>query len=184
VPHLRIANPQDAAALAQIAEATFRATFGATNSSAHMDAHCRESYSAALQAAELADPNMATWVAEHAGDLVAYAQLRWGTAPACVRAQRPGEIYRFYVADAWHGKGIAQQLMQACIAAISQRGCDGAWLGVWERNPRAISFYQKFGFREVGEHSFDLGGDLQRDLVMARSIDQDMVEQPVAARPS
>jgi ribosomal protein S18 acetylase RimI-like enzyme len=44
------------------------------------------------------------------------------------------------------------------------------WLGVWEHNPRAIAFYKKYGFISVGEHPFPLGGDLQRDIVMAKPL--------------
>jgi ribosomal protein S18 acetylase RimI-like enzyme len=60
--------------------------------------------------------------------------------------------------------------MDACIGELTTRRSDVAWLGVWERNPRAISFYRKFGFAEVGEHVFSLGNDPQRDIVMARKI--------------
>jgi len=49
-------------------------------------------------------------------------------------------------------------------------GSDVAWLGVWERNPKAIAFYRKFAFQEVGEHVFQLGNDAQRDLVMVRTL--------------
>jgi len=44
------------------------------------------------------------------------------------------------------------------------------WLGVWERNARAIAFYRKQGFEVVGEQEFMLGADRQRDLVMARRL--------------
>jgi ribosomal protein S18 acetylase RimI-like enzyme len=47
------------------------------------------------------------------------------------------------------------------------------WLGVWERNPRAISFYKKWGFVEEGDHTFALGGDPQRDIVMVRAVDSE-----------
>jgi len=49
-------------------------------------------------------------------------------------------------------------------------GADVAWLGVWEQNPRAISFYAKNGFAVVGEHVFVLGKDPQRDLVLAKRL--------------
>jgi len=42
---------------------------------------------------------------------------------------------------------------------------------VWERNPRAIAFYRKCGFAEVGTHTFVFGTDRQRDLVLARALD-------------
>ena len=44
------------------------------------------------------------------------------------------------------------------------------WLGVWERNPRAIAFYEKCGFRDVGSQLFIVGSDPQTDRVMVRSI--------------
>jgi ribosomal protein S18 acetylase RimI-like enzyme len=53
---------------------------------------------------------------------------------------------------------------------MERRRSDVAWLGVWERNARAIAFYRKFGFAEVGEHVFLLGKDPQRDVVMARPV--------------
>ena len=180
MPHLRTATPGDAAALAALAERTFRDTFAAMNTAEDMDRHCRQSYGASIQAAEIADPARVTLVCETlisetpisktAGELVAYAQLRWNKAPACVKGQAPGEIQRLYVASDWHGKGLAQQLMQACLDEMQKRGNDMVWLGVWEKNLRAIAFYQKFGFVEVGDHTFALGGDNQRDIVMARTL--------------
>ena len=57
--------------------------------------------------------------------------------------------------------------MAAVLSAAAQANCDHVWLGVWERNPKAIAFYRKFGFEVIGEHRFVLGRDPQRDLVMA-----------------
>jgi len=44
------------------------------------------------------------------------------------------------------------------------------WLGVWERNPRAIAFYGKCGFVDVGHHAFVVGTEEQTDRVMARAV--------------
>jgi len=135
-----------------------------------MDVHCRSSYGEQIQAAEISDPGMITLLGEDEGRLIGYAQLRWGGAPGCVSAKSSSEIHRLYVVEGWHGKGIAQELMSACIDEIAQHGSDAVWLGVWERNPKAISFYRKAGFVEVGDHTFPLGGDPQRDIVMVRSV--------------
>jgi ribosomal protein S18 acetylase RimI-like enzyme len=170
VPDIRTARPEDAKALALVAEATFRAAFGAMNAPGDMDRHCRDSFGERIQAAEIADPGRETLVVEHDRRLIGYAQLRWGEPPACIRAHRPAEIQRIYVVEGWHGLGVAQALMAACLDAIRRRGSDAAWLGVWEHNPRAIAFYRKFGFVEAGEHVFPLGGDPQRDVVMVKSI--------------
>jgi ribosomal protein S18 acetylase RimI-like enzyme len=87
-----------------------------------------------------------------------------------VVAAAPGEVQRLYVAREFHGMGIARSLMLACLDEMNVVRSDVAWLGVWEHNPRAIAFYRKFGFAEVGEHIFPLGSDPQRDIVMARPV--------------
>ena len=165
---IRRAVGADAAGLAVLAERTFRAAFEADNTAADMAAHVAGSYGPALQATEIADPGRTTLVAEAAGALVAYAQLRPGDAPSCVAGPSPLELQRFYVDAAWHGRGLAQALMAAVLEAADAAGASTVWLGVWERNPRAIAFYRKAGFAEVGAQGFLVGSDLQRDLVMAR----------------
>ncbi len=170
MPTVRKAGPDDAQPLARIAERTFRDTFGAQNTAEALELHCLVSYGEAIQAHEISAPNLVTLLAQEGGQLVGFAQLRWDGAPACVAATSPGEIQRLYVVKEWHGRGVAQDLMKACLEEIRRRGSDVVWLGVWERNPRAISFYKKFGFIEVGAHVFPLGRDPQRDIVMARPV--------------
>jgi GNAT superfamily N-acetyltransferase len=167
---IRAAVDADAGALAELAERTFRAAFEADNTAEDMAAHVARSYSPARQAAELADPALATLVAEHDGALVAYAQLRRGSAPACVTGPSPVEVWRFYVDQVWHGRGLARALMGAAAGAASDGGAATLWLGVWERNPRAMAFYGKMGFTPVGAQVFLLGDDPQRDLVMAAPV--------------
>lgn len=164
---VRRALRSDAKELSALAEATFRETFAADNTPENMALHCSSSYGEDVQAAEIADPDRVTLVCESGGTLIGFAQLRWGRAPGCVVASAPGEIQRLYVAREHHGRGVAQALMRACLAEMRSRGSDVVWLGVWERNPRAIAFYRKFGFAEVGEQVFPLGEDPQRDIVMA-----------------
>lgn len=167
---IRKANSIDAAPLAKLVEETFRATFGAMNSAENMDNHCHSSYSEVIQSCEINDPNVITLVVEDSKKLIAYAQLRWGATPDCISGKSPGEIQRLYVSSAYHGKGIAKNLMETCIQELKSLGKDVVWLGVWELNPRAISFYKKSGFVEVAEHIFNLGGDSQRDIIMQRAV--------------
>lgn len=141
------------------------------NNADDIECHCRESFSHSIQSAEITNPNMVTLLSEISGDLVGFSQLRWAEAPNCVAARRPGEIQRFYVDADYHGKGVAGDLMDASLTEMRARGLDMIWLGVWERNAKAIAFYVKFGFVEVGDHVFQLGGDPQRDTIMARSVD-------------
>jgi GNAT superfamily N-acetyltransferase len=170
-PEIRRAHARDATALSVLAERTFRDTFAAVNTGADMDLHCSRVYSPALQAAEIADPGIVTLVADERGSLVAFAQLhRRGKSPDCVTASPAAELRRIYVDGALQGTGLAGRLLERVVEAAVEGGARALWLGVWEHNPRALRFYRRAGFVEVGEHVFMVGSDPQRDLVMARDL--------------
>lgn len=169
---IRPATPSDASNLAGIAERTFREAFAADNSAEDIDAHCASKFGAEVQRREIADPKWVTLLAEVAGEVVGYAQLRLERATDCVQAARPAELHRIYVAGEWHARGVAGELMRAVHAAAARAGSDCIWLGVWERNAKAIAFYRKWGFSVVGDHVFMLGQDPQRDLIMIADLDR------------
>ncbi len=168
---IRRAELSDALRRAELAELTFRNTFEATNTPEDMNLHCAAFYSEAIQAREISDPKMATLVCEHKEQFVGFAQLRWERSAACIKAERPAEIQRLYVCETWHGKGVAQDLMSESMALAKAHGSDQVWLGVWEHNPRAMAFYGKWGFSAVGDHTFPVGSNPQRDIIMARVVD-------------
>ena len=123
-----------------------------------MNAYIATTYSVEKQRREIEDPGIITLLAEDGAALIGFAQLR--VEPAAV------EIARFYVDRQWHGRGLAQQMMGACFDTARGLRVGKVWLAVWERNPRAIAFYSKCGFRDVGSQPFILGSDLQTDRVM------------------
>ena len=119
---VRTAGRPDAKQLSSLAEATFRDTFEATNAPETMALHCRTGYGEAIQATEIADPDMVTLVCESQGTLVGFAQLRWGESPSCVVAAAPREIQRLYVAREFHGLGVARQLGHSRVPGdVSER---------------------------------------------------------------
>ena len=167
---IRTGKASDAAALAELAARTFRETFAADNRPEDLAIYMARSYGVAQQTRELLDPAVATLLAEVDGTLAGYAQLREGTAPACVSGEAPIELWRLYVAHAWHGRGVAQTLMRAIETEAHRRGGRTLWLGVWERNERAKAFYEKTGFTDVGSHIFMVGTDAQTDRILVRPV--------------
>jgi diamine N-acetyltransferase len=167
---IRRAEQDDALALAVLAEATFRAAFAQDNTAANMELHCAANYGPPLQLAEIQDPARETWVAQLEGRFVAYVQLRFDAASPIISDERPVEIQRFYVDAAHHGAGLAHQLMSHVLTRVEAAGYAALWLGVWERNARALAFYRKWGFEVVGKHTFRVGSDPQCDLLMRRDV--------------
>lgn len=173
---VRRASLADAAALSRIAASTFRDTFERENTPEDMARYLAEAFTPEKQAAEITAADSIVLVAEHVSEsdtpeLVGYAHLVEGPAPDAVSGQAPMELKRFYVARAWHGRRVAHALMDAAIDAARRRRVRTLWLGVWERNPRAVAFYAKYGFTRVGEHTFVLGTDAQTDWLFSRPLE-------------
>jgi ribosomal protein S18 acetylase RimI-like enzyme len=164
----------DAAALAEFAARTFEEAFGAATDPADMAAHLAGTYRPELQAAELVDPDVVTLVAMQQDALVAYAQVRRNAAPpACITVSDPVEVQRFYADSSVRGTGLAAQLMRRALQAALALGGRHAWLGVWENNARAIAFYRKAGFEEIGLTVYVVGSDAQTDRVFLTPLAPD-----------
>ncbi|HEU4994919.1 MAG TPA: GNAT family N-acetyltransferase [Gemmatimonadaceae bacterium] len=168
-PRIFRASSRDARRLAAFASRMFRLTFESQNTPEDMAAHVASAFSEALQRSEIDDPNGITLLAEQRDTLVGYAQLRAGEPPGCVSDRGALELMRFYVDPTLHGRGFAHALMRETLAVASSRA-RSIWLGVWERNARAIAFYEKWGFVDVGQHQFVLGTDRQIDRIMWRAL--------------
>jgi len=167
---IRVGVATDATALAELAARTFRETFAADNRPEDIALHTAHAYGTSQQERELADPDIATLLVEVDGQLAGYAQLRSSVPPACVTGEEPIELWRFYIAQPWQGRGVAHALMRKVERDAYRRGGRTLWLGVWERNERAKAFYHKNGFMDVGSHVFMVGTDAQTDRILVRPL--------------
>ena len=167
---IRRAKADDAGLLAELGARTFSETFAADNTAENMAAYLASSFNLAQQTIELADPAATFLIAEVGRVAAGYAKLHAGKPAKEIEGAEPVELVRFYVSREWLGRGVGEALMSACVAEAREAGHETIWLGVWQRNPRAQAFYQKWNFRVVGEHAFQLGSDLQTDILMERAI--------------
>ena len=173
---IRRGGPADAVMLAALGARTFHDTFGPDNRPEDMAAYMAQAYGEAQQRRELLSSDGVVLIGEVDGAPAAYAYVRRAAPrpgvdqPASVPPGGTVEIARFYVDTPFHGRGIANAMMDAAIAEAVRRGGATIWLAVWERNARAIRFYEKSGFVDIGSQTFQLGGDLQHDRVMARPL--------------
>ena len=171
-PYIRTATPADAEPLAALAERTFRDTFADDNSPDDVDMYIRSSFALDRVRAELADDVNTFLLAFMDGEEHpdGYAKLRTGTAEPSVSGPDPVELQRLYVDRNAIGRGVGAALMRASLEAARSARHRTLWLGVWERNARAIAFYERWHFERVGYHVFRLGSDGQTDLIMARPV--------------
>lgn len=169
---VRPAARADAEALAALGARTFAETFAADNGPEDMARYLAESFSPALQEAEIADPAGLVLVAAEAGPggarpgaLHGYAHLTFGEGDAAF-------LKRLYVLASAKGRGLGRALADRAATEAARRGYASLRLGVWERNAPAIAFYHRLGFHRTGTTTFRLGEDLQTDWVMEKVLER------------
>ena len=163
---IRSATEHDVGALVDLGARTFRDTYGHSNDPAELAAHIADSYNEPVVSAALRDPNVTYLVADDAGRIAGFAKLVVGSTEDGIVAARPAELNQLYLDSGEHGRGLGRALLDACAEHARREDCDVLWLGVWEKNPKAIAFYERVGLRKVGAHVFRFGSELQTDLLM------------------
>ena len=164
--NIRYGTTDDARMLSELGAKTFYDTFANDNTPENIDAYLKASFSPEIQFDELSAFDNIFLIAESESTPIGYAQLIMDSKEESLKGTTSLEIRRIYSSQEYIGKGVGKELMSASIQEAKQRGCDSIWLGVWEKNPRAISFYKQWGFKEVGTHIFHVGDDPQRDVIM------------------
>lgn len=163
---IRTAAAADAELIADLSRETFYDAFIADNRKEDMDRFMNEQFTKESLMKEVGAPGNIFFLAYADDTVMGYARLRENQAE-----KDKIEIARIYNKTSAIGKGIGKSLMLACIEAARQLNKKIIWLGVWEKNQRAIDFYTKFGFEKYDKHDFLLGDDLQKDWLMKKRID-------------
>jgi len=163
---IRTATVADADLIADLSRETFYDAFIGDNRKEDMDKFMNEQFTKESLMKEVGAPGNIFLLVYADNEVSGYARLRENeTAPEEI------EIARIYNKTAAIGKGIGKSLMLACIETAEKLQKKMIWLGVWEKNQRAINFYKKFGFEKYDEHDFVLGDDVQKDWLMKKQLD-------------
>lgn len=173
VPHIaiRMAEPGDAAAIAELGARTFLSTYAEANTPENIHAYIADSFSTETILTELEDPQSVFLLVVRDGLNIGFAKVCKSETPDCVDEPNPIELERIYVDASHQGGGVGALLMQAVIDYARAEGCGSIWLGVWEKNTAALGFYERHGFTLVGTKYFTVGNDQQNDAVMCRTLD-------------
>lgn len=172
MPVIKAAGPEEAKLIADLSRQTFIDSFADDNTAADMDLFLAEQFASDMLEAQVGSANnyfFITWEENIPQGYMRLVEHPTGH-PDYLPGERSIEINRFYAVKAAIGKGIGPLQMQYALSFAKVRGFDTCWLGVWEKNQRAIRFYSKHGFYTVGSHPFLLGNDLQTDILMAKNL--------------
>ena len=175
--NIRKVNIQDVEKLKEIGKLTFAETFSSENSEENMKEYLENGFSTEKLTAELTDQNAEFYFAELDGKTIGYLKVNVGQSQTEIKDKNTLEIERIYVLKEFHGKKVGQILYDKAIELAKEKNVEYVWLGVWEKNPIAIRFYEKNGFKAFDKHVFKLGNDEQTDIMMKLELNE---KKPVA----
>jgi ribosomal protein S18 acetylase RimI-like enzyme len=167
---IRQATIHDLAALQAISRKTFAETFSEGNTEADMATYLKDGFSEEKLSAEIQFQNALFYFAENGDELLGYLKVNFGDAQTEKQDPNALEIERIYVLQQFQGMTVGQKLYAHAYAIALARNAPYIWLGVWEKNQRAIGFYQKQGFVSFDQHIFHLGDDAQTDILMKLNL--------------
>jgi len=167
---LKSVNLSDVNDLQHIAKHTFTETFSAENSLDNMTKYLQDGFSIAKLTNEINSEGSQFYFALSGTEVIGYLKVNEGSSQTELQDDKALEIERIYVLGKYHGKKVGQLLYNKAIEIAITLHLDYVWLGVYEKNPRAIRFYQKNGFVEFDRHVFMFGNDKQIDIMMKKSL--------------
>ena len=164
--NIRRITAADVASLSIMAKQTFYDTFTGTCTEEDMQSFLEEYFNKKRLGTEVSNADNFYFFAEAGGVPVAYLQFMedYSGFPL-IKKWKALELKRIYVVKEYHGKGIAQKLMDYILNYAIEGHYEVVWLGVWEKNMRAQKFYEKYGFVNSGHiHDFPIGNTPQTDI--------------------
>jgi diamine N-acetyltransferase len=160
------ATGDDLEVLKTIGKLTFFETFSLENTEDNMQKYLDEEFAHEKLKEQLEDRNSEFYFASIDKKIIGYLKLNFAGSQTELKDNNAIEIERIYVLKDYHGKNAGQLLYNKAIEIAMLSGVDYVWLGVWEKNLRAIQFYKKNGLVEFDKHIFMLGEDKQIDIMM------------------
>jgi diamine N-acetyltransferase len=163
---------KDVPALSIIAKKTFYDSFSGTCTAADMNHFLELYYNESTLAIEMEDSEMHYYFAEIDGEVAGYILYKENNLGfEEMKNKKTIELKRLYVLGNFHGKGIAQKMMDSFLEYSTLNNFEIAFLGVWEYNCRAQYFYAKYGFKPTTyRHDFPIGNTPQTDMYLLKEL--------------
>ena len=166
----RPAAPGDALCLGVLSTQVFLDTYATQGIRPGLAREVLAQHSVASYEALLADPGTTLLVAECAGHLVGFSQVSDGVAHAMLPGVASAELKRLYVQAPFAGRGIGRDLLRHAEKAAAARGAETVWLTAWVGNLRALRFYPRHGYEDIGETVYTFEGESYPNRLFAKRV--------------
>ncbi|KQX56581.1 GNAT family N-acetyltransferase [Paenibacillus sp. Root444D2] len=161
---------EDLALLQEISVETFKETFKNQNSPENMKAYLEKAFNLKQLEKELSNISSEFYFIYYNEEIAGYLKLNTMDSQTERMGNDSLEIERIYIRGKFHRQGLGKYLINKAIEIAIERNKEKIWLGVWEKNESAITFYNKLGFVQTGAHSFYMGDEEQIDFIMTKIL--------------
>ena len=163
-------NIGDLNSLQQISIQTFRETYTQDNGSAVFEKHIESTFNSTRLSQDLNSANSSFYLLRSSDLVLGYFKINWGAQQSTDMGPSFLEIERIYLLKSAQNKGYGSLMINHIVTIAKEKKFTSIWLGVWQKNPKAIQFYKKMNFIISGSHVFMLDNEAQEDYIMQRSL--------------
>jgi ribosomal protein S18 acetylase RimI-like enzyme len=167
---LRAAKAADLPSVRALATQVFLDTYATEGVRASLAREAEHQFSIEALAAVLERAHSRIVVAERAGHLVAFAEHDLAARHPLVGPAPAAELVRLYVQPAFQRQGIGRRLLADAERSAGDAGCATLWLTAWVGNARALAFYRRHGYRELGTTLYEFEGERYENRLFARPL--------------
>ncbi len=152
--------------LMALAKRTFTEAFEEQNSPENFNLYMRQAFNRTVLLEHLQHDDIRYFFISRGQQTVGYIKINENTAQSEQFDLTSIELERFYVQSEYQGQNIGAEVLKKIVRMAKDKGVAFLWLGVWEKNDKAIRFYERHGFKKFGAHPYFLGNDKQTDYLM------------------
>ena len=163
---LRPVSLADWQELQALAIEVFTETFAPVNTPENLSAYLERAFTTEKIQEELLDSASAFYFAIVDQKAVGYLKVNFSAAQTELQDRDSLEIERIYVLNAFQKMRIGHLLFEKAVEIAQNAKLQRIWLGVWEKNLKALQFYEKKGFQVFSSHLFMMGDEPQNDLLL------------------
>ena len=161
---------EDSRILKEISYETFNETFKDQNSPENMTTYLERAFNLEQLEKELSNISSQFFFVYFNNEVAGYLKVNTNDAQSEEMGDESLEIERIYIKNQFQKHGLGKNLFNKAMEIAMERHKKKIWLGVWEKNENAISFYKKMGFVQTGAHSFYMGDEEQMDFIMTKTL--------------
>lgn len=167
---IRPVTENDIVLLTELGRTTFIESFSEQNNPVNVQKYLAESYAFEVIKVEFDNPKNHFFIAEFNSEPAGFIKIIFDEDEdhPILKDKKCLQLERIYILEKFQGLGISRKMLNKLFEIAIENHFELIWLGVWEKNIKAITIYEKWGFEKFGDHIFNLGGDLQTDLLMKK----------------